>query len=94
MAYKINNRLQAETSLSRTEWFCLPSDLLRSSLLKLQFIYSPNSSFHILHSHKALVKTEVMSYCILQAKEIKALQFHYVTFSWAHLIKHTPKQQY
>lgn len=73
----------AETSLSITEWFCVPSDLLRPSLLKFQFIYSPDSSFHILHSHKALVEAEVMPYCILQAKERKALAFHYVAFYWA-----------
>lgn len=33
-----------------------------------------------------------MPYCILQAKDIKALRFHYVTFSWADLIKHSGNQ--
>lgn len=82
----------AEASLSRKEWFHLPSDFLRSSLLKLQFVHSPNSSFHILHSHKALVEAEVMPYCILQAKEMKALKFQYVACCWADLIKHNGDQ--
>lgn len=43
----------------------VPSEFLRSSFVELHLVYGPHGSFHILHSHEALVKTKVVSHRIL-----------------------------
>lgn len=62
----------------RVERF-LPGHLWWSPLLVFHFIHGPDSTFDVLHSHKALVQTQVMAHSILgkkksQSKKTKSVQ--------------------
>lgn len=44
---------------------CVPSDLLRSTLLILHFIHGPHGTLDILHPYETLVQTEIVSHRVL-----------------------------
>lgn len=44
----------------------IPTDLLWPSFLELLFIHCPYCPFNVFYSHKTLVKTKIMTHCILQ----------------------------